>query len=126
MSCENHQRYAHSIHLIVCDVLYKKRVDLAGSTVEIKNISLEGEEDIDVSEELIKDLNNELDIEFEGGISTDDMFHISYAETNSMTNINETIEKIKGIVKLYLKSSLKNHILQNYVKAEFGCEKMAG
>ncbi|GBM98895.1 hypothetical protein AVEN_5799-1 [Araneus ventricosus] len=41
-----------------------------------------------------------------------------------MTNINETIEKLKGFVKLYRKSSLKNAILQNYVKSEFGCEKM--
>ncbi|GBM34073.1 hypothetical protein AVEN_225599-1 [Araneus ventricosus] len=55
-SCECHLCPAHVIHLAVCDVLYKKRVNSGESTVEIENMSYEEEvENIDESEELIED-----------------------------------------------------------------------
>ncbi|GFS88004.1 uncharacterized protein NPIL_428081 [Nephila pilipes] len=118
MSCENHLCYAHAIHLTVCDVLYNKLIDLGESIVEIEDKS--HEEDNDESEELIEDLDKSLDLEFEIGVGTDASFHITYAEKNSITNINKTIEKIRNVVKLFRKSPLKNDILQKYVKIEFG------
>ncbi|GFT97947.1 uncharacterized protein NPIL_447261 [Nephila pilipes] len=123
MSCENHLCYAHAIHLAVCDVLYNKQIDLGENIVEIEDKSHE-EEDNDESEELIEDLDKALDLEFESGVGTDASFHITYAEKNSITNINETMKKIRNVVKLFRKSPLKNDILQKYVTEEFGCEKM--
>ncbi|GBN54917.1 hypothetical protein AVEN_166910-1 [Araneus ventricosus] len=53
ISCENHLYYVNAIHMPVCDVLYKKMVNLGESTVEIENRSHEKEgENIDESEEL--------------------------------------------------------------------------
>ncbi|GFU33513.1 BED-type domain-containing protein [Nephila pilipes] len=123
MSCENHLCYAHAIHLAVCDVLYNKQIDLGENIVEIEDKSHE-EENNDESEELIEDLDKALDLEFESGVGTDASFHITYAEKNSITNINESIKKIRNVVKLFRKSPLKNDILQKYVTEEFGCEKM--
>ncbi|GFV97261.1 BED-type domain-containing protein [Trichonephila clavipes] len=123
MSCEYHLCYAHAIHLAVCDVLYNKQIDLVENTVEVEDKSHE-EEDNGESEELVEDLDKALDLEFESGVGTDALFHVTYAEKNSITNINETIKKIKNVVKLFRKSPIKNDILQKYVKEEFGCEKM--
>ncbi|GFW36146.1 uncharacterized protein TNCV_4930081 [Trichonephila clavipes] len=122
MSCEHHLCYAHAIHLAVCDVLYDKQIDLVENTVEVEDKSLE--EDNDEREELVGDLDKVLDLEFESGVGTDALFHVTYAENNSIININETIKKIKNVVKLFRKSPIKNDILQKYVKEEFGCEKM--
>ncbi|GFY31705.1 uncharacterized protein TNCV_4200161 [Trichonephila clavipes] len=122
MSCEYHLCYAHAMHLAVCDVLYNKQIDLAENTVEVEDKS--HEEDNDESEELVEDLDKALDLEFESGVGTDALFHVTYAEKNSITNINETIKKNRNVVKLFRKSPIKNDILQNYVKEEFGCEKM--
>ncbi|GFX37453.1 uncharacterized protein TNCV_1906031 [Trichonephila clavipes] len=122
MSCEYHLCYAHAIHLAVCDVLYNKRMDLAENTVEVEDKS--HEEDNGESEELVEDLDKALDLEFESGVGTDALFHVTYAEKNSITNINETIKKIKNVVKLFRKSPIKNDILRKYVQEEFGCEKM--
>ncbi|GBL96823.1 hypothetical protein AVEN_118946-1, partial [Araneus ventricosus] len=78
MICEYHLCYAHSIQLVVCDVLYEKRVNLGESTIEIENISYEEEEEnIDESEDLIEDLDKALDLEFGGRIATDAMLHIA-------------------------------------------------
>ena len=69
-----------------------------------------------------------LQLEFEFNIATDAMHYITYHEKNSTSNINETtkkkIKKIRDIVKLFKKSSLKYGILQGCVKAGFGCEKL--
>ncbi|GFV15889.1 BED-type domain-containing protein [Trichonephila clavipes] len=123
MSCEYHLCYAHAIHLAVCDVLYNKQIDLVENTVEVEDKSHE-EEDNGESEELVEDLDKALDLEFESGVGTDTLFHVTYAEKNSITYINETIKKIKSVVKLFRKSPIKNDILQKYVKEDFGCEKM--
>ncbi|GFX51695.1 uncharacterized protein TNCV_5013981 [Trichonephila clavipes] len=122
MSCEYHLCYAHAIHLAVCDMLYNKQIDLVENTVEIEDKS--HEEGNGESEELVEDLDKALDLEFESDVGTDALFHVTYAEINSITNINETIKKIKNVVKLFRKSPIKNDILQKYVKEEFGCEKM--
>ncbi|GFX29132.1 uncharacterized protein TNCV_3216671 [Trichonephila clavipes] len=90
---------------------------LVENTVEIEDKSHE-EEDNGESEELAEDL------EFESGVGIDALFHVTYAEKNSITNINETIKKIRNVVKLFRKSPIKNDIVQKYVKEEFGCEKM--
>ncbi|GFV74980.1 BED-type domain-containing protein [Trichonephila clavipes] len=123
MSCEYHLYYAHAIHLAVCDVLYNKQIDLVENTVEVEDKSHE-EEDNGESEELVEDLDKALDLEFESGVGTDALFHVTYEEKNSIPNINETIKKIKNVVKLFRKSPIKNDILQKYVEEEFGCEKM--
>ncbi|GFT53265.1 BED-type domain-containing protein [Trichonephila clavipes] len=123
MSCEYHLCYAHAIHLAVCDVLYNEQIDLVEKTVEVEDKSHE-EEDNGESEELAEDLDKALDLEFESGVGTDALFHVTYAEKNSITNINETIKKIRNVVKLFRKSPIKNDILQKNVKEEFGCEKM--
>ncbi|GFY09447.1 uncharacterized protein TNCV_4321261 [Trichonephila clavipes] len=122
MSCEYHLCYAHAIHLAVCDVLYNKQIDLVENTVEVEDKS--HEEDNGESDELVEDLDKALDLEFESGVGTDALFHVTYAEKNFITNINETIKKIRNVVKLFRKSPIKNDILQKYVKEEFGCEKM--
>ncbi|GFX47820.1 BED-type domain-containing protein [Trichonephila clavipes] len=122
MSCEYHLCYAHAIHLAVCDVLYNKQIDLVENTVEVENKS--HEEDNGESDELVENLNKALDLEFESRVGTDALFHVTYAEKNTITNVNETIKKIKNVVKLFRKSPIKNDILQKYVKEEFGCEKM--
>ncbi|GFV91600.1 uncharacterized protein TNCV_770661 [Trichonephila clavipes] len=123
MSCEYHLCYAHAIHLAVCDVLYNKQIDLVENTVEVEDKSHE-EEDNDESEELVEDLDKALDSEFESSVETDALFLVTYAEKNSITYINETIKKIRNVVKLFRKSPIKNDILQKYGKEEFGCEKM--
>ncbi|GFS99900.1 uncharacterized protein NPIL_208571 [Nephila pilipes] len=74
-----------AIHLAVSDVLYNKQIDLGENIVEIENKP--HEEDNDESEELIEDLDKALDLEFESGVGTDALFHITYAEKNSITNI---------------------------------------
>ncbi|GFU29940.1 uncharacterized protein TNCV_1687121 [Trichonephila clavipes] len=76
------------------------------------------------SEEFDEDLSKALDLEFESGVGTDALFHVTYAEKNSLTSVNETIKTIKNVVKLFRKSPIKNDILQKYVKEDFGCEKM--
>ncbi|GFT46239.1 uncharacterized protein TNCV_3126171 [Trichonephila clavipes] len=91
------------------------------NNVEVEDKS--HEEDNGKSEELVEDLDKALDLEFESDVGTHALFHVTYAEKNSITNINETIKKIKNVVKLFRKSPIKN-ILQKYVKEEFGCEKM--
>ncbi|GFS80610.1 uncharacterized protein TNCV_3870311 [Trichonephila clavipes] len=122
MSCEYHLCYAHAIHLALCDVLYNKQIDLVENTVEVEDKS--HEEDNGESEELVEDLDKALDLEFESGVGTDALYHVTYGEKNSITTINETIKKIKNVVKLFRKSPIKNDILQKYVKEEFGCKKM--
>ncbi|GFY34278.1 BED-type domain-containing protein [Trichonephila clavipes] len=93
---------------------------LVENTNEVEDKS--HEKDNEESEELVEDLDKALDLEFESGVGTDALFHVTYAEKNSITNINETIKKIRN-VKLFRKSPIKNDILQKYVKEEFGCEK---
>ncbi|GFT80843.1 uncharacterized protein TNCV_2714731 [Trichonephila clavipes] len=115
MSCEYHLCYAHAIHLAVCDVLYNKQIDLVENTVEVEDKS--HEEDNSESEELAEDLDKALDLEFESGVGIDALFHVTYAEKNSTTNINETIKKIRNVVKLFRKSPIKKDILQKYVMA---------
>ncbi|GFT90535.1 uncharacterized protein NPIL_224381 [Nephila pilipes] len=78
MSSENHLSYEHAIHVAVCDVLYNKQINLGENIVEIEYKS--HEEDNDESEELIEDLDKALDLEFERGVGTDALFHITYAE----------------------------------------------
>ncbi|GFY25618.1 uncharacterized protein TNCV_2487381 [Trichonephila clavipes] len=56
---------------------------LVENTVEVEDKSHE-EEDNGESEELAEDL------EFESGVGIDALFHVTYAEKNSITNINET------------------------------------
>ncbi|GFV68212.1 uncharacterized protein TNCV_1874941 [Trichonephila clavipes] len=97
--------------------------NLVENTVEVKDKSHEAEDNGE-SEELVEDLDKALDLEFESGVGTDALFHVTYAEKNSITNINKTIKKIKKVVKLFRKSPIKNDILQKYVKEEFGCEKI--
>ncbi|GFX37758.1 uncharacterized protein TNCV_3116081 [Trichonephila clavipes] len=104
------------------DYIRASRGKLVENTVEVEDKSHE-EEDNGESEELVEDLDKALDLEFESGVGADALFHVTYAEKNSITNINETIKKIKNVVKLFRKSPIKN-ILQKYVKEEFGCEKM--
>ncbi|GFV85989.1 uncharacterized protein TNCV_203691 [Trichonephila clavipes] len=108
MSCEYHLCYAHAIHLAVCNVLYNKQIDFVENTVEVEDKSLE--EDNGESEELVEDLDKALDLEFESGVGTDALFHVTYEEKNSITNINETIKNIKIVVKLFRKSPIKNDI----------------
>ncbi|GFX45187.1 uncharacterized protein TNCV_3432351 [Trichonephila clavipes] len=62
---------------------------LVENTVEVEDKSHE-EEDDGESKELVEDLDKALDLEFESGVGTDALFHVSYAEKNSITNINET------------------------------------
>ncbi|GFU96061.1 uncharacterized protein TNCV_3776011 [Trichonephila clavipes] len=97
--------------------------NLVENTVEVEDKSYE-EEDNDESEELVEDLDKELDLKFESGVGTDALFHVTYGEKNSITNVNETIKKIRNVIKLFRKSPIKNDTLQKYVKEEFGCEKM--
>ncbi|GBN47037.1 hypothetical protein AVEN_123264-1 [Araneus ventricosus] len=97
ISSEYHLCYAHTIHLAVCNVLYKKRVHVEESTVQIENISYEEEgDDRNIGdEELIEYLDEELDLEFDAVIAVYAMFHTAH----SMTNITETIKNIRGIMK---------------------------
>ncbi|GFY32229.1 uncharacterized protein TNCV_3557371 [Trichonephila clavipes] len=78
MSCEYHLCYAHAIHLAVCDVLYNKQIYLEENTVEAEDKS--HEEDNGETEELVEDLDKALDLEFESGVGTDALFHVTYAE----------------------------------------------
>ncbi|GFX20506.1 hypothetical protein TNCV_3488631 [Trichonephila clavipes] len=91
MSCEYHLCYAHAIHLAVCDVLYNKQINLVENTVEAEVKS--HEEGNEESEELVEDLDKALDLEFKSGVGTDALFHVTYTEKNSITNINKTIKK---------------------------------
>ncbi|GFX53531.1 general transcription factor II-I repeat domain-containing protein 2A [Trichonephila clavipes] len=104
MSCEYHLCYAHAIHLAVCDVLYNKQIDLVENTVEEEDKS--HEEENDESEELVENLDKALDVEFESGVGTDALFHVTYAEKNFITNINKTIKKIRNVVKNYSENPL--------------------
>ncbi|GFS58372.1 hypothetical protein TNCV_2475251 [Trichonephila clavipes] len=69
--------------LAVGDVLYNKQIDLVENT-EVEDKS--HEEDNGESEELVEDLDKALDLEFESGVGADDLFHVTYAEKNSITN----------------------------------------
>ncbi|GFS73399.1 uncharacterized protein TNCV_1101341 [Trichonephila clavipes] len=79
MSCEYYLCYAHAINPVVCDTFYNEQIDLGENIVEIEGKSHE-EEDNDKSEELNENLDEALDLEFESGVVTDALFHITYAE----------------------------------------------
>ncbi|GFU97454.1 uncharacterized protein TNCV_1913091 [Trichonephila clavipes] len=84
--------------------------DLVENTVEVED-KLHEEEDNGESEELVEDLDKAFDLEFESGVGTGALFHVPYAEKNSITNIYETIKKIKNVVKLFRKSPFKNELI---------------
>ena len=51
IGCASHMCYAHAIHLAVCDVLYKKRVDWTESANEFEEDDIhESEEEDDIHE----------------------------------------------------------------------------
>ena len=73
--------YAHAIHLVVCDVLYKKRVYLTESANEFEADDIhECEEETNEFEELREDLSQTLDMvagditESDGNVSCSNMF----------------------------------------------------
>ncbi|GFU62414.1 hypothetical protein TNCV_319171 [Trichonephila clavipes] len=100
-------------HIVAC---VTDGANLVENTVEVEDKSHE-EEDNGESEELAEDLDKVLDLEFESSVGIDALFHVTYAEKNSTTNINETIKKIRNVAKLFRKSPIKNDILQKYVMA---------
>ena len=125
IGCAHHMCYAHAIHLAVCDVLYKKQVDLTESANEIEEDNIhESEEETDEFEELREDLSHALDMvvgdttESDGSV----IFRNFNEKVKATTNINETLSKVRRIVKMFKKSPLKNDILQQHVRGEFGCE----
>ncbi|GFX82883.1 hypothetical protein TNCV_2958391 [Trichonephila clavipes] len=63
----------------------KSTENLVENTVEVEDKSHEEEEDNGESEELVENLDKALDLEFESGVGTDALFHVTYAEKNSIT-----------------------------------------
>ena len=81
ISSAHHMCYAHAIHLVVCDVLYKKRVYLTESANEFEADDIhESEEETNEFEELREDLSQTLDMvagditESDGNVSCSNMF----------------------------------------------------
>ena len=63
IGCAHHMCYDHAILWAVCDILYKKRVDLIKNANEFEEDNIhESEEDTDELEELREDLNQALNL----------------------------------------------------------------
>lgn len=117
IDAEHQLCFAHGIHLAVCDTLYRKTtIQIESSSSEATNI--ENMSDIDD-----EDLEN-LDCLISGFtvISQSDQIQEIPDLTNER-NINDTIKKVRQIVKYFKRSPTKNNIvLQKYVKCEHGKE----
>lgn len=107
--------FAHGIHLAVCDVLYKKKIQNEIESVESENSADDEyndvQENIDSLESVLSINSDEIDSEM--------------SDLTSDNNISEVIKKVRKVVIVihFKKSSTKNDtILQKYVRAEKGKE----
>ena len=139
---EHHVCYAHTIHLAVCDVLYNKK-----NAVEEIEVMTEGQGDKIESESQgavrpeSSDEENEDDFDYayatDTAADTDECMHknilssvnvLDEDSTDAMTkvtiNLEDTLAKVRRIVKIFKKSPLKCETLQKYVIDEHSTEKM--
>lgn len=106
--------FAHGIHLAVCDVLYKKRLD---ETEAIEETDI-AQEDRSIDEAL-----DSLDSLESGLIINPSDSVIDVPDLTSDNNISEVIKKIRKVVVHFKRSSTKNDtVLQKYVREEKGKE----
>ena len=90
--------YAHGLHLAVCDVLYKSR--------SVVQASVEDYHDED-------DLDEEI---FDDSLTT--ALPAPEESPAFITEIEDVVKKVRRVVKIFRKSSVKNEVLQKYVVLE--------
>ena len=112
--CEHQQCFAHGIHLAVCDVLYKTMPSM-DTHCEVSDGCFNANDEA-----------QSLDIEE----SADGNIEIDMDDTKTLPDlrddyqINDTIQRVRKIVKFFRKSPQKNDILQIHVKCKFNKELM--
>lgn len=101
VNAEHQVCFTHSIHLAVCDLLYKKTPANEPTS-----------DDNDDSDDDNEELDSGLVIETGNG-----------RDLTNHRNINEVVKKVRKVVLIFKRASLKNDtILQKYVKKEHGRE----
>ena len=109
MDCEQQLCYAHGVNLAVCDVLYTNNA----SSVPLPELE-ENNPNNDSS-----DFDDNEEIDDDGPI-----LNLSNEVVNNVTLgfLNSVIQKVRGVVKLFRRSPVKNDLLQKFVKEDLGKE----
>jgi hypothetical protein len=103
--------------LTVCDVLYKKQPQAADDDGDGDG---DGEEESDVVMEQSQDSDNEEDVrEEETGSWTEEE---AEPEGSFVPEIDETVKKLRAIVRIFCRSPVNNDTLQKYTKQDLGKE----
>ena len=118
-SCEHVVCLAHTIHLVVGDVLYKK-----------KKKGSDAEEECDESADEVEDSFSGTESEEEACEESDDNGRLpdslSDIHTDDPPELSETVEpiikKVRVIVGKFRKSPVKNDVLQKAIKVKLGME----
>ncbi|KAI6658832.1 hypothetical protein LOD99_15157 [Oopsacas minuta] len=97
--------YAHGLQLEIQDVIYQKQLS---ETEEIYSSTSETDEDEDEDMEMFDDFNDD------GFIVSESMDPQNALALNF--DISKIVTKVRGIVKIFKRSPLKNETLQTYVK----------
>lgn len=106
--------FLHGIHLGVTDVLYKKK---NGQSTE--------NEELNYAEEVLTDSDSD---DFDELHEGDESFTVELSAVGENVNIeinenyNSTIQKVRKVVKMFKRSSLKNERLEFYVRQDLGHE----
>jgi hypothetical protein len=111
--CTVHQLcHAHGLHLAVCDVLYK--------VIPEADVEEDVQVDAAVEEEEVGEEEDEGQTEEEGPTEEEQDEVGGWAEEEEVpegeftTNISDVIKAVRKIVRLFLKSPVKNDLLQKY------------
>ena len=119
-SCEHVICLAHTIYLVVCDVLYKKKKK--GSDGDKENDESEESEEVASGSESEEETDADTSSDDEGRLPDS----LSDIEADHPPELSETIEpvikKVRTIVGKFRKSPVKNDILQRATKIKLGKE----
>ena len=116
--CEHQLRYAHGIHLAVCDVLYGNNATVISATTSEEMRDEEDSPYLNQDEELAnEDFSTAVDLV--NYCCEVDISNGSHVICNTI-NVLIIISKVRMIAMLFRKSPLKNQILQKYVQKEQG------
>ena len=129
LPCEHVICLSHTLHLVITDVLYKKKKKTKQST---EHMSVDGElEDEYEEEELFSDEDIQLENDQEQAEPESDdeeMGSLPHQSTNDCApkplkeTIHPVIAKVRYIVNKFRRSPVKNDLLQKIVKAKFNKE----
>ncbi len=105
---EQHLCYAHTLHLVIIEVIYKGFLDnyLECDSSETDE-NLPSEEDL-----LIEPVSGELD---EKNVVNENFKYILLTE-EERSKIQNILKRVRTIIKIFKKSSVKNELLQSNIR----------